>query len=628
VLLSVYLALAGGGYDIVVRSEIGLIVWWFVVLGVLIGVLPRTRVPRAGWIATALLGGFLVWTWIGLSWSSSHELTLNEVGRLSTYLGIFVLGLCALSAETTGPLINGLGCGIAIVSAVAILSKLTPSLFPTSTARSFYATPRLAYPFDYSDGVGEYVALGIPLLLYMATSGRTLLGRALSAGALQVVLLCLAMTVSRGGILAAFVGIVVFFALAPNRIPRLPTLLIAGAGIALLMVALLHRPELRDSLKVAPAAERHSMLLILIVVAAGCAVAQGLSLVLMQRTPRPAWLQVSRRGAQGITAGIVVAALLVVAVGFAGGTVSHLWNEFKLWLPAQQTNQYFRLLSLAGSHRYQYWQVAWHAFTSSPFHGIGPGTFHYYWFQHTTNAEYILNAHSLWFETLAETGIVGWLLLVGFFGLILVGGAMRALRAAAAPRTLIATTTAGVAAFCAAASFDWVWQIGVVPMVALLLASAGLVTESQPARQPVNSTPPTPRAWWTRTPRLLTALGGFLALGLIAIPLASTVAVRNSQAAAAAGDLRQALADAHTAQAIEPGASTPYLQQALVLEKGNNIKAASAAIAAAIAREPINYFLWLEASRIATESDQPRRAVADFQRAKRLYPTSTVFPPG
>ena len=158
-------------------------------------------------------------------------------------MGVFVLGLCALNAETAGPLINGLGCGIAVVSALAVLSKLTPGLFPANTARSFYTTPRVSYPFDYSDGVGEYAALGIPLVLYIATSARTPWGRALASGALAVVLLCLAMTVSRGGILAACVGVVAFFALAPNRIPRLPTLAIAAAGIGLLMVALLHRPR-------------------------------------------------------------------------------------------------------------------------------------------------------------------------------------------------------------------------------------------------------------------------------------------------------------------------------------------------------------------------------------------------
>jgi O-Antigen ligase len=630
-LLSVYLGLSGGGYDIVVRSEIGLVVWWFVLLGVLVGVLPHARVPRAGWVAAALLAGFIVWTWIGLAWSSSHELTLDEVCRVSTYLGVFLLGLCALSQGTARSIVNGLACGIAAVSTVAIMSKLTPGLFPTSAqGNSFYAAARLSYPFGYPDGVGEYAALGLPLVLYMATSARTLVGRALASGALQPVLLCLAMTVSRGGILAAATGVVAFFALVPNRMPRLPTFAVAAAGIAALMVALLHRPALRDSLSAAPASQRHSMLLILCVTVVVCAVAQAAALLVMRRVPRPRWLHVSRHGAQGITAAIALAAAVVVIVGFASGTVGNLWHDFKLWEPTQHSNQYFRLLSLAGSHRYQYWQVAWHAFTSSPLHGIGAGTFRYYWYQHTTHAEYILNAHSLWFETLAETGIVGWLLLAGFFGLVMIGGSVRALRASRARRTLIATSTAGVWAFCAAASFDWVWQIGVVPMVAMLLAAVSLGAERSPAlKQRVISDPLMPRAPWTaargRRARLVLVPGAVLALILIAIPLASTAADRASEAAAAQGQLARALTDAKTAQAIEPGAASPYLQQALVFEQANDISNATSAIRAAIAHSPTDYELWVIASRIATEAGHPRRALANWNRARLLYPTSENF---
>ncbi len=243
--------------------------------------------------------------------------------------------------------------------------------------------------------------------------------------------------------------------------------------------------------------------------------------------------------------------------------------DFKLWQPQTHSNQYLRLLSLAGSHRYQYWQVAWKAFTGSPFHGIGPGTFQFYWFQHTTHAEYIQNAHSLWFETLAETGIIGWLLIVGFFALAIVGGIVRCLRAASTHRAVIATATAGVIAFCAAASFDWIWQIGVVPMVAMLLVAVTVMPESATVWQPGASGP---RASYTAgrrlRPRLALGLGSVLAVILIAIPLASTVAVRASQAAVAKGQLAKALADANTAQAIEPGAASPYLQRALVLETG------------------------------------------------------------
>jgi O-Antigen ligase len=627
VLLSVYLALSGGGYDLVVRSEIGLIVWWLILLGVIVGMLPRVRVPRAGWIAVALLGGFLLWTWIGLSWTSSHELTLDEVGRISTYLGMLVLGLCILTRDTARTLVNGLGCGIAAVCGAAVLYKLEPSLFPADSARSLYATARLSYPFDYADGVGEYAAIGLPLVFYMATSGRTIAGRALATAATQLVLLCLAMTVSRGGIFAGLVDLVAFFALAPNRIPRLPTLAITAGGIAALMAALLNREALRDVVGAAPASQRHSMLAILCGVLAATGVAQFAVALIARRVARPSWLYVSRRGAQAVTGAIIAAVVLLVIVLFAAGTVSHLWHDFKLWEPpAQRSNQYFRLLSLAGSHRYQYWQVAWHAFKSSPFHGIGPGTFRYYWGEHTTNIEYILNAHSLWFETLAETGIVGWLLLAGFFAFIVIRGAIRALRPDGDDRAVIATATAAVIGFCAAAAFDWVWQIGVVPMVVLLLAAVTLLPGEQAVGQPEASGPrASSLVRRLASPRLALALGSVLAIILILIPLASTVALNASQRAYKRGEIATALADADTARAIEPGAASPYVQRAVLLEQLNDIPGASAAITAALAREPANSQLWVIASRIALEAGKPEQSAADYTRAKRLYPTSTVF---
>ncbi|MCA1689945.1 MAG: hypothetical protein LC720_05780, partial [Actinobacteria bacterium] len=39
-LLPTYLAIAGGGYDDVLRDEVGLGIWWVLLLGVAVGVLP------------------------------------------------------------------------------------------------------------------------------------------------------------------------------------------------------------------------------------------------------------------------------------------------------------------------------------------------------------------------------------------------------------------------------------------------------------------------------------------------------------------------------------------------------------------------------------------------------------
>jgi len=58
-----------------------------------------------------------------------------------------------------------------------------------------------------------------------------------------------------------------------------------------------------------------------------------------------------------------------------------------------------------------------------------------------------------------------------------------------------------------------------------------------------------------------------------------------------------------------------------VLETEDRIGAAAVAIQAAIRRQPTYYELWLIASRIATERDRPREAVADYARAYALFPT-------
>ena len=628
--LTAYLALAGGGYDIVVRSELGVLVWWALLLGTIAGVLPRARLSRSAWFAVAALGGFLLWTWIAASWSQSEERTLAEAARVSTYLGVFVLSTTTLSRGGARTVLYGLAGGIAVVCGLAVLSRLHPSWFPADTTAHLYSTDRLSYPFDYSDGVGEFAALGIPLLLFVATGARTVIGRALGAAGLPVVFLCLAMTVSRGGILAAVIGTIAFFALAPDRIPKFVTLATTALATLILVVSLLERKGVQNEfMGVAPSGQRHSLFLITIATVVVTGVAHAVIDRLLRRGRRPAILQVSRRAAARIAAGIAAAVVVAVIVLAAAGTVHTLWQEFKRPNPPTGHSTYVRLLSVAGSHRYQYWQAALDAFKTAPLKGIGPGTFEFYWAQHNTLSEFVRNAHSLWIETLAEDGVIGAVLILAFFLCTLGVGARRTLRAQVASRLELTAAVAGVAAFCAAAAFDWVWQIGVVPMVAMVLAAIALVApdgQPNPGRpaSDVEQRPAAPARRWL-IPRLGLGLAALPALWAIAVPLATTIAVRRSQSAAGRGDLTAALKDASTAQDLEPGAASPRLQRALVLEQLGDVTGAEAAIAAARIREPTDWRLWLVSSRIETEADRPDLALADYRRARALNPTSTIF---
>jgi tetratricopeptide (TPR) repeat protein len=427
------------------------------------------------------------------------------------------------------------------------------------------------------------------------------------------------MSVSRGGALACLVGLALFFALCPRRLAALVSGAVAGAGGAVAVLALLSRPSLRAGLQRSPtlSAERHQMLGILAAVSlAVAAVADGLRRLGASRRPGAARTATTpgrpparaRAGGVAVTAGLVLVIVLLVGSGEA----DHLWREFQQPYVRGAGDVYSRLLTLSGSHRYQFWEAAVSAWNSSPWRGIGPGTFEFWWAQHNSLSEFVRNAHSLYFETLAELGVVGLALLAALIMVTLVAGARAALGAVTVTRSALAASIAGFGGFAAAAGFDWVWQFAAIPTVGLLLAAGALAG------------PRTGATVGART-RAVLGLAAVPALLAIAVPLATTVAVRSSQAEARAGNYGRALADLSAARRLEPAAASPRLQQALIYEQAGAIPAANRAIGQALGAEPTNWRIWLVASRLAAEDGRPGLAVSEFRRARALNPTSAIF---
>ena len=137
-----YLALKGGGYDLVVYSQVGVAVWWIVLCGVLSGVLPAVRIDRVGWLVLGVLFSYAAWTALGATWSSSVERSVDELGRVSAYAGFFVLGLCVLDASRLRHLLDGMACAFAIVGVLAVLSGCTRSGFPVTRCSLSSGRPR------------------------------------------------------------------------------------------------------------------------------------------------------------------------------------------------------------------------------------------------------------------------------------------------------------------------------------------------------------------------------------------------------------------------------------------------------------------------------------------------------
>jgi hypothetical protein len=623
--LVTYLALRGGGYDTVVRSEAGIAIWWIALLAALIGVLPA-RIGARGWVPIGLLAGFAAWTAIAGGWSENAEQTVLELGRIAAYLGVLVLAIALQGRAAARHTIGGVACAIGLVTVLAVLSRLHPQWFPVNQHIEFLGASnarRLSYPLNYWNGLAAFVAIGVPLLLALAVGARTIPARALAAAVLPLSALCIYMTVSRGGVLELGVGLAVFLVLFPRRLEALATLVAAGAGAAIVIWAAHSRAALQTGLPSARAAHQGAQLLWLsLIVCAGVALWQVAIAYADRHLERPGTLSPSRR-ATGARAAALLAVGLVLAVG--AGVPSKLerdWHNFKqptgVIVPHSSATVFDRLSAVNGNGRYQYWQAAVRAFDTNPVGGIGPGTFQFWWARHATTSGFIRNAHSLYFETLAETGLVGIALLGGMLLWFVVVAARRNLRAPPAVRLWLAAATAGLAVFLVAAAVDWVWQLAAVAATALILGAVVVCGDEEPA---VSSSEPR-RSWPGRV--VLAALA-VVAIGAISMPLAEQLAIRQSQAAAATGNLRTAVADSLAAQRIEPYAATPHLQEALVLEAAGALRAAAVEARIATRDGSTDWTTWLTLARLEARLGHGRSAVADFLRARELNPRSTLF---
>ena len=174
--LVLYLGIDGGGYDLVVRNEAGVVVSWVLLLGAAFGVLPATRFSRAGKVALCLFGGFLLWSAIASTWSLSSERSLQEVSRLACYFGVLLLALTTYGDRRRGlaHAVGAVATALVVIIALALVSRLRPGIFPGSQGASFLAGSRLNWPLDYWNGLAALVSLAVPLLLSLATSARWL----------------------------------------------------------------------------------------------------------------------------------------------------------------------------------------------------------------------------------------------------------------------------------------------------------------------------------------------------------------------------------------------------------------------------------------------------------------------
>ncbi|HEU4658595.1 MAG TPA: O-antigen ligase family protein [Capillimicrobium sp.] len=623
--LVVYLGLRGGGFDPVVRGEVGVVVWWAVLLGSVSGLLPLARASRVAWFAVALLTAFAAWTALSVIWTESQERTVADLGKVAAYAGVLVLAVSVAARGHGRALLGGVATGIGVIAVLAVLSRLAPSWFPAQDHAAFLPTTarRLAYPLNYWNALAALMAIGIPLVLLQALTARHLLTQALAAGSVPVLVLCAWLTGSRGGALAAGAAIVALIALFPRRLSLLATVAVCGAGSALVVVASSQRPDVERAAVRSLSGDAATLLIVLAIVCVGVALLR-VALALVERYVEPPMaLRVAAPGRRGRLVVTLLAGMVAVVVALAAGLpqwVGDQWTEFKQPIPERSIttgDPASRFATANGNGRYQLWESAIDAYETRPWGGIGSGTFEFWWARHGSEAAFVRDAHSLYVETLAELGLIGFGILLAFLVVVVVRGVERSrVKGPWERQATAAAGTAAVVAFAMSAALDWTWEIAVVPVSVLVVAAAVLTLGG--GEEPGLTVRP-------RVARLVVVGLAIAAMVAVVVPLSGTAALRESERLVTVGQLDRADAEAISARRVQPYAGSPRLQEALIDERLGRFDAARVAALQATRREPTNWRTWFILARIEAARGDARAALSAYDRAKALNPRSGIF---
>ena len=602
--LVVLYALRGGAYDLVAFTEYGIVIWSMIGVGFAVGLLPRRRPSRAVLVFASLLLAYAIWTAASLTWSASSERTTVEVARVLDYLGLVVLLATALDARTWRPAAAGVGFGALLVSALALGSRLVPSVFPADAVTSALRFDRLSYPLGYWNAVAAWGAMSTTFGLAWSAHDKSRAGRALALGLVPAAVAATYLTYSRAGVAGTALGVVAVLALSRNRLTVAAHAVVAAAGSGAVILAIRGAPAIAHATGSRSAAGVIATLLFAAGVCGVTAVATGVLGVDRQALPRSV---VRMLGAIGL---LVV---LLPAIALGPRELSKAWHSFSHPTVTRSSDPASRLVNLSGS-RYLVWKSALGAFSHHPTTGTGAGTFAFWWNQHATDYEFLHDTHNLWLQNLAELGVPGALLIVAVAVAALALGLFVRRRARRRASAGAAAAFSGVfIVYLLHATVDWMWQSTAVTVLAI----AGISTLSVRLGRAPGA---------TRWPiRAAAAIGAVIVCGLQLPGLMSTLQIRRSQAAARSGKTSVALGWANDAVSSEPWSASALEQRALVHESAGDFNLAARDLRSATRRERTNYVPWLLLARVETERAHFAAALTDYRQAHDLRPLSAAF---
>jgi hypothetical protein len=610
--LFVWMSADEGGFHGTTFLPMTLALLALLVVGLL--ALPLPRPSRAQWTAIGLVAGYAAWSYLSIIWADQQGMAWDGANRTAMYAVVLALfSLWPIRGPVAAAIAAAYALGIAGIGIVELLRAAA-----TDNPIAFLDEGRFHEPTGYANSnVALWMTAFWPALLL---AGRRelpvwlrgpLLGSAGLLGALAM------LGQSRGWVVVMPAMVLLAVALIPGRGRTIAALALVAVAIAAISDPLLEVFRQFDADTVGSQgmteAARATLIASVLLTFAGVAWA------LVDRAPVIASAQRRRLGT-ALVVGFAVTCLagLTAFSVVRGNPVSEAtdaWNEFKDGT-ADSSSGSARLGTIGGSYRYDYWQVAWDSFEENPLIGVGADNFGREYLLHGESWQTPAYPHSVEMRTLAQTGLIG--------ALLLLGGIVAALVAAARPlRRMdgVAPVVAGsgvvvFAYFIAHGSLDWFWEFPALgaPAFALL----GMATAISNRSDSGDEASAARRA----------AIGGgiVLALALAASLTVPWLAERELRSARelAGEDPGAALAKLDRAADLNPLSPLPDKTAAVIERQLGDLQGSERRFRETLEVDPGDPFVYLQLATIASATGRDREAMANIRRALELNPRDAV----
>jgi hypothetical protein len=196
-------------------------------------VVGRGPVRVYGGVTLGLFAALTALTALSIIWSDQPSDSWVEANRTLSYLAAFAGGiaLARLFPRRFAAFTGGVLAAACAVCAYAMLSKAFAGTLDADAVIS-----RLRAPFDYWNAIGLMGALAVPLSLWLGArrDGHALVS-ALAYPALALAIVTMVLAYSRGALIAAAIGSLLWFVLVPLRLRSVAVLCVAGVGAALVL---------------------------------------------------------------------------------------------------------------------------------------------------------------------------------------------------------------------------------------------------------------------------------------------------------------------------------------------------------------------------------------------------------